>query len=168
MGWYDADDIGQTFHCQRCRTMAIVDHTVIRDGANDATWYYSLQEFVYQALDHNFIAPMLAVGHLSSGKQSALWMSEHEIQPATGLKFEADIWMIIEGNVVVGETKSNGTLGTIARQAAKEATKYRTLADIVTADRVVFASSAPWNETSRTAVADTFATHRVRPEIIEL
>ena len=142
---------------------------MIRDpGANDATWYYSLQEFVRQALAHNFTTPTLAIGNLRNGKRSALWMSEHEIQPATGSKFEADIWMIIDGDVLVGEAKSNGTLGSTARLAAKEAKKYRTLADILTEDRVVFASSTPWDQVSRTAIADTFTSHRVRPEMIEL
>ena len=44
--------------------------------------------------------------------------------------------------------------------------KYRGLADLITADRVVFAASRDWDQESRSAIDACFSGHRIVPEFL--
>jgi len=70
---------------------------------------------------------------------------------------ELDICCIADGELCIGEAKSNGTLATNGVSASVAAGKYRDLAAKLGATRVIFStSSQAWDETSETAIASTF------------
>lgn len=171
-GWYDADDVGQSFRCPRCRTMAIVSSRASKSGTQDIAWYYQLHEAVYQAFRHDFVVPMLAIARLTAGARSALWMSEHVAclparQGAPAEKMEGDIWLVVDGKVILGEAKSNGVLGNQA-QARETARRYARLSREFTADRVVFAAGTRWASGTEDLVAPAFKRHHLSPEFIDL
>ena len=174
--WYDADDVGNTFRCARCRATAVVDSLASRSGEADITWYYQLHEAVYQAFHHNFIVPMLAVGMLAKRARSVLWMPEHKVQlPAAcalpALDAEVDLWVVADGRIILGEAKSNGALAAAKsrRTAPAAAATYERLADAFTADEVVFVTSkAKWDESTVSAVEHAFKGSRVKFELRSL
>ena len=83
-------------------------------------------------------------------------------------KIEADLWMVIDGAIIIGEAKRGGTLGSTAAARKRVAQRYPTLAQLLTADRVVFASDAEWQTTSRNAVDSAFARSSIVPEFIRV
>jgi hypothetical protein len=165
--WYDAEDFGQTFQCHRCRVRSHIDAST-RKGRGDAVWYYSLSEVVLQAITHNSRVPLLACDQLASDAKSDLWLPEQEVVLANGKQCESDIWMIIDGRIILGEAKVNGSLGSSPKKRAAEAKKYKELADLFSADAVVFASSTGWEDTSQAAIQDAFRFHRIVPQLISV
>lgn len=120
---------------------------------------------------------MLAIGMLTENARSVLWMTEHEVHLAAHDKraeerFEGDIWLVVDGTIIVGEAKTSGSLGTAkeaANRAAKVAARYARLADVFTADRVVFVTAATtWDATSTDAAQTAFDRHRLTPEFLSL
>lgn len=166
MSWYDAEDFGQTFQCRRCRATSTIDSRTRRGSDEDATWYYSLSEVVYQALGHNSRVPLLACDELGLNAKSALWLPEHELHFEDGTTAECDIWMIVDGQIVIGEAKSNGSLGASASERKREALKYLKVAELMGVDRVVFAAPVPWDDQSRMSIEAAFRGYKLRPEFL--
>jgi hypothetical protein len=155
-GWYDAEMTGAEFTCQRCRTPTVITSASLRGSSAEPTWYYQLAEVVVQAIEHHFAVPLLAVDLLGRNAQSVLAMTDHEID-LDGHTVEVDIWAIIDGRIVIGEAKSADSLGPRQKRNRKAAA-LRTLADALTVDSVVFATSAPdWQESTVDAVASAFS-----------
>jgi hypothetical protein len=70
---------------------------------------------------------------------------------------ELDICCILDGELCIGEAKSNGTLATKGVSASEAGTKYRDLAVKLGATRVIFSTSSPtWVKASETAIDSVF------------
>lgn len=168
MSWYDADDFGQAFQCRRCRLQSPVDSRSRRGVGDDAVWYYSLSEVVFQALTHNSRVPLLACDQLGRDAQSTLWLPEQEVVFDDGTQCECDIWMTIDGRITLGEAKVNGSLGSTKQSRNAAAAKYRRLAEVFSADAVVFATSNGWDDESRRAIEDTFRGQTIVPQLVSI
>jgi hypothetical protein len=162
--WYDANDVGDSFRCGRCRTTTVVDSTVVKGGRTEPDWYYALAEVAYQAYRLNFSVPVLALHRVANGARSVLGMTEHvlSLPPAKGSRVaeevEIDIWGIIHGRIDLGEAKSSNELESTAKRRQKKALCLRRAADILTADTVVFATSQDsWATSTQEAINEAFA-----------
>ncbi len=160
-GWYDAEDIGQRFSCGRCRSMSLIDSRAVRGGSAEPVWYYALAEVVYQASRANFNVPVLAVHQVAGAARSVLAMTDREVRFPDGEQVEIDLWTIIDGKIVLGEAKTASSLGSTAPQRAKKAQRLRRAADLLTVDKVVFATAAAaWDPSSITSVESAFGGSR--------
>jgi hypothetical protein len=142
-GWYDADDAGQEFRCERCRTVqAAVSSRLRPRRAEDGPWRYSMNEVVVQALTKNIDLPVRVLRELRPERGSMLWVPERTVVQEGQEVQEVDIWAIVDGRIVLGEATVSNTL---EKTKAKEAERLRRLARLLNdlaADRVVFATSA--------------------------
>jgi hypothetical protein len=115
---------------------------------------------VYQALLNNSVAPILTLSALREKcTDSFLFCPELRIRAQGDEKhfMELDICCIPDGQLCIGEAKSNGTLAAKGVSATEAAAKYRDLAVKLGATRVVFnTSSQTWDKASETAIDSVF------------
>jgi len=159
VGWFSIGEITHTFTCRRCGKSQQYTKSNWRHP-DEPSWFYKLDEIVYQALMNNSAVPILTLGALREKcKESFLFCPELRIKVPGDKKhfMELDICCIADGELCIGEAKSNGTLATNGVSASVAAGKYRDLAAKLGATRVIFStSSQAWDETSETAIASTF------------
>jgi hypothetical protein len=142
-GWYDADDAGQEFRCQRCRRVQAAISTRFRPRPHDdGTWRYSLNEVVYQALKSNIDLPVRVLKELRPARGSMLWVPERTVFRDGKEVQEVDIWAIINGRIVLGEVTASDVLEKTKAQEVERISRISRLVEDLTADQVVFATSA--------------------------
>jgi hypothetical protein len=149
-GWYRLEDLGQTFTCGRCQQASlIVQQTWKQPADGEPHWYYDLDEVVYQALKHDFRAPILALSKLAEGARSLLTRPEADVYRGEERIAEIDLWAVVDGKILIGEAK---TVDQLDPDRATERASARRLAEVaaaVTADEVIMATTAPdWNPTT--------------------
>jgi hypothetical protein len=154
--WYPLEALGQTFNCGRCQHVSLIVQAAWKqpdDG--EPNWYYDLDEMVYQALRHDVSAPVLALAKLAQGAQSMLVRPEANVYKDKSLLAEIDLWAIIDGQIVVGEAKTVSRLDSTRASERRIAARLAHVAQAVTADQVVLATTAPsWDEGSLTLVRE--------------
>jgi hypothetical protein len=157
--WFSVDDITHKFQCKRCNYSQtyIARHLL---GRSEPTWFYKLDEIVYQGYLNNMTVPSLALYSLYRAKrQSFLYSTELEFYESSSGKLtgEADICCIVDGLLSVGEAKKNNRLGDNAIEDGKIARKYLSLAKTLGARNVIFATIAPeWSQRTLTEVKSAF------------
>ncbi len=161
VAWFSIGELTQAFTCRRCGKNQQYTKSSWKHP-DEPSWFYKLDELVYQALSYNSVVPILTLSALrAKHKESFLFCPELRIT-AHGQKkhfMELDICCIPDGKLCIGEAKSNGSLTTSAISANEVAEKYRNLADKLGAARVTFSTSeSQWDTTSETAIEATFAT----------
>ena len=160
VGWFSVDEITHNFTCRRCGKKQQYTKTNWRHP-DEPSWFYKLDEITYQALLNNGVVPILTLDALREKcKDSFLFCPELRINVQGEKKnfMELDICCIPDGELCIGEAKSNGTLATKGISASETATKYRDLAVKLGATRVIFSTSSPaWDVASETAMESTFA-----------
>jgi hypothetical protein len=157
--WFSISEITQTFTCRRCGKNQQYTKSSWRHPG-EPSWFYKLDEIVYQALLNNSIAPILALNALREKcKDSFLFCPELRIRAQRNEKhfMELDICCIPDGQLCIGEAKSNGTLAAKGVSASEAAAKYRDLAVKLGAAQVIFSTSSPaWDKASETAIDSVF------------
>jgi hypothetical protein len=148
--WYPLEALSQTFTCGRCQHVSLIVQAAWKQPeGGEPNWYYDLDEVVYQALSHDVAAPVLALSELGQGAESILVRPEADVYGEQGLLAEIDLWAIIDGQVVVGEAKTIDRLDRTRAGERRIAARLTSVAQAVTADQVVLATTAPaWNERS--------------------
>jgi len=167
-GWYDADDAGQEFRCQRCRlTQAVVSSRFRPRPTEDGTWRYSMNEVVMQSLTKNIDLPVRVLRELRPTRGTMLWVPERTVLKDGKEVQEVDIWAIIDGRIVLGEVTISDTL---ERTKAKEEERVRRLVRLLTdltADQMVFATSATrWSARTLESMKLVEKQAGIRPTII--
>jgi hypothetical protein len=150
--FYRLEDLGPGFRCQRCRQ----DNQIARQawrGPREPQWFYGLDEVVYQGLDSNVQVPVVALAELAKPAKSFLYMPEALVRTPGHNDLEVDLWAIVDGKILIGEAKKSDKLETTVRREKARCTALRAVADAVTADQFVMAtSSAQWNQRTRDSV----------------
>jgi hypothetical protein len=120
-------------------------------------WYYSLDQVVTNLLRQNGDVPLLATAKLGHGKRSVQWAPELLVN-WRGSEAEIDIAAIIDGEVVVGEAKSNSKLLTAKKSTDKAVKRFVGTARLLHPDRIVLATTKnKWAGRVRTAVEEAVA-----------
>jgi len=107
-----SNEIGQTFTCPRCRTNQQYVLSSWR-YPSEPSWYYKLDEIVYQMLNQDGDIPILALDVMrAQSKDSFLYSPELAIRKKDTKKWEMeiDICCIANGRMYIGEAKSNDSL----------------------------------------------------------
>lgn len=156
LDWYELENIGQSFTCRRCRTTnAITKETWLK--SNEPTPSYDLAEVVYQAFLGNFEVPVAALRRLKRESHAFAETPELELTDSHEKTFEVDILAIADGRVIVGEAKLNDFLCKSKREEVDWLHRFRTCAEALTADEVVFATAAKsWREVTAERIASAF------------
>jgi hypothetical protein len=162
-GWYDVEDIGQSYRCLRCRNPNELLALSWKAPTDEPKWYYELAETVYQAMASNVEAPVRTLRALKAETFSFDFTHEMELfDVATDEHLgELDIWVIRNGKVVIGEVTSVGNFG---GKLNKKLLRLRRVAEAVTADEIVFATTAGgWDQSVIDAAQRNFGGARARP-----
>src|SRR5208282_5642855 len=105
VSWFSIAEITHTFTCRRCgRNQQYTKSSWKHPG--EPSWFYKLDEIVYQALLNNSIAPILTLGALrEKTKDSFLFCPELRIRAQGDEKhfMELDICCIPDGQLCIGE-----------------------------------------------------------------
>jgi hypothetical protein len=154
--WFAVDSITQTFTCPRCGTSQQYTHSHwLRP--TEPSWFYKLDEIVYQMLAHNgdvALLTLLALQKQSRG--SFLYSPELSIQPDDEFKgnMEIDICCILDGKIIIGEAKSTDSLASNKQNAQQVVNRYRILAEKMRASALMFSTTEEAWETSTSAAID--------------
>ncbi len=89
-----------------------------------------------------------------------------EIESGTRLA-EIDMWVIVDGRIIIGEAKTIDRLGESATEENQSISGLLRLGEGLTADEVVFATTEKWKETTKNRVNRIFGKSRVRPRFLE-
>jgi hypothetical protein len=143
-GWYDADDIGQQFRCQRCRSVHPVTAPTHRPRPErESSFHYSMNEVVVQALSHHITLPVWVLRWLRPDRGSILWVPERTVWKDERRIQEVDLWAIVDGRIVLGEVTSSDVLESTKTAENERIGRLARLVNDLAADTLVVATSRP-------------------------
>jgi hypothetical protein len=93
--WYAHDDVGQWFRCLRCRVESLITASTWRQPSEPMP-FYQLDELVFQAVDNDARAPLLALDHLRRETRSFLFAPEIDVFRGATLVAEIDVLAFVE------------------------------------------------------------------------
>jgi hypothetical protein len=151
--FYRTEQVGAAFNCQACGYDSPLSRGRWYAEDPEPHWYYSLDQVVRDLIRSHGDVPLLAANRLRVGAESFLWQPESILSHNEDL-LELDICLIVDGKVIVGEAKSNNSLG--ADKGTNEAARRIALgARLLTADEIILATSAAaWSRGTTAAVTD--------------
>lgn len=162
VAWFSIAEITQNFTCRRCNTNQQYTYPSWH-YPNEPSWFYKLDEMVYQMLHHNGDVTLLTLDALRrESKDSFQFAPELSIKPKEADKWtmEIDIPCIMNSKMIIGEAKSVETLAAKGVTCDRAALKYRDLAEKLGASGIIFSTSMPeWNEATHKAIDAAFARH---------
>jgi hypothetical protein len=155
--WFSVDDVTHEFTCRRCsRTQ-----TYSRKNwkiPNEPSWFYKLDELLYQGYRHGMAVSLLALDFLRQGsRESFTFTTDREFwkQGSTEPDVETDLFCVSDGVFMVGEAKKEDSLGATASEEMTKLGKYKNLAERLRVREVVFATLCDkWRPTTVQRVQD--------------
>ncbi len=141
--FYRLEDLGTGFRCQRCRQVNEILRTSWK-GPREPTWFYALDEVVFQGLLANAHVPLLALARVAKSAKSFLHMPEGKVHINGRPEMEIDLWAIADGKIIVGEAKIGGRLEKTAAAESARCQAFKQLAEDLTADEFVMATAGQW------------------------
>jgi hypothetical protein len=134
------------YTCPRCTfRQPLISASWCETPPHEPSWFYRLDELVFQALLKNVRVPALTLANLGAGSSNARHLWSIELLQDTKRMLELDFVCLSQGVLSAGEAKSNGKLS--EREASAEVAKTVRGARLLTADQIVFATSSPrWAE----------------------
>ncbi|MFE4950160.1 hypothetical protein ACFQ9V_08615 [Leifsonia sp. NPDC056665] len=154
------DDIRQQFECKTCGALNEFAAARWKSITAEPRWFYDLHPALASLLADNGDVPLLAAHRLSAGARRYADTGEVEFRSLsdTSLNFEIDLIAHIDDQVVVLEAKTNGSLETGKSRHRLIMKRFRA-AELLRADKVVFATTASeWTGDSE-AIANKIARH---------
>lgn len=142
--WYRAEEVGQGFSCHRCYEKQRL--------STNPFWLYRLPEVIFQFFEHDADVPLLALFHLQKkSTQYFQFVLDSELYKGSDDKKgqNIDFACLSDGRVYIGEAKSINNIET------KQFRMYQYLADRVSIDGIVFATTAKeWNSSTRKRIEE--------------
>jgi hypothetical protein len=152
--FYRLEDLGPGFRCQRCRQDNLVTAGTW-SGPREPPWFYGLDEVVFQGLKANAQVPLLALAKLKAQARSFLYTHEAVVRVPGQDDLEVDLWAIVDGRIMIGEAKKSDHLEKSARDERARCKALSALAEALTADSFVMATSSPeWAPRTRSNVSE--------------
>jgi len=157
-GWYGLSGLSQQFECRRCHEKQFIQRDAWKKPDRGPTWYYQLDEIMYQFFHHNNHVSLLALNAIKKQNDSFMHAPEVELRrepSANAPDKEIDICAIADGEVVLGEA----TIGT--KKTKDDLDGYLRLAEEVGAKQVVFATmEEDWSDEYKGYGNETFGEAR--------
>jgi hypothetical protein len=117
---------------------------------DEPSWFYKLDESVYQGYRHGMAVPLLALNHLrrtSTDNFSFVTDREFWKHGASKPDAEADLFCVSDGVLAVGEAKKGNSLGQSVSEENAEITKYKRIISGFSARQLILATFCEsWSE----------------------
>ena len=156
--FYQLEDIGPGFRCQRCRQHNPIVRSAWKGQELEPQWYYGLDEVAYQGLRSNIHVPILALAQLAESAQSFQHMPEAVVHRDGYPDLEVDLWAVIDGRIVLGEAKISDRLENTRREETQRCAALKGLINDLSADEFVMATTGPgWYGRTQTLVNEKIA-----------
>lgn len=162
--WMDA--LREMNTCPRCGAAAhssAARRTSI-DKSEEPGWFYDLHGAVREFLEQDGDVPVLAGWVLAASARTFEDIAELDFRlPGAEDPDEIDIAALVDGRVVIGEAKRIASLGT-RRETNRAVQKLIRVSDLVGADEIVLATTAPgpWEDLATGQLLTATAGHRWR------
>ncbi|MGV0865725.1 hypothetical protein [Mycolicibacterium sp. XJ652] len=152
--FHDLDAVGQSNRCPRCGNVDSLTQERWNVPAGEPGWFYHLHPLARDLVRDDGDVPLLLAAYLRkrAGKRYA---DTPEVVVVQGGKTaaEADLVAVTDGVLIVGEAKSNNTLGVDKANEVKSVGLRLHLAEIFGADEILIATTeSAWKERSLTAI----------------
>ena len=157
-GWYSLADLTDEFQCPRCGRKQTISREHWKHPATPQI-FYKLDEIVYQFLKNDGDVVALGLDYMARN-------SKHPFHYSPEVKFrksdsdlvgEIDFCAVYDGVLTIGEAKKNGELASSNNEARKIVEKNAQLADMLSARRVLFCTTAQeWKNSTVEAVHGAF------------
>jgi hypothetical protein len=171
--WFALAQVGQEFDCRRCgrRQHMTRENWFGADAdAYEASFYYKLDEIVFQGLRNDMDTPLLTLAALQErSRESFLFAPEMCFFKGEEPKpwMEADLLCISDGVLTVGEVKSAASIGATATEEKTSLMNYRELAKSLGARRIVLATgSSAWNPSTQSNIDLIFKASEIEVAIL--
>jgi hypothetical protein len=141
--WHPFRDLTDSFTCRRCRSEQIFTKKNWLDPEQPQV-YYQLDELTYLGLEHDMQVPLLTLDRLRrTVRRSFLFTHELEYRSpdSTERPIEADINCVIDGDLAIGEAKSEDHLGKSEKEENELISRYVELGKKLCAHSLVFATA---------------------------
>ncbi len=160
--FYRIELLGESNTCTRCGAPAYVT-SAWRSKQGEPEWFYDLHGAVRELLEQNGDVPFLAGLALAATARSFEDIAELDFRRPQQDPDEIDIAAILDGRLIIGEAKSVPSLGT-SRQARQAIAKLLRVGDIIGADEILLATTAPepWKKRDVDQLLNATAAHRWR------
>lgn len=152
-GWYDIEDVNNTFKCRRCRNIQFYNSShLFKQNSIEPEWFYKLDEAIFQGYTHNMIVPILTIQTLKkSSKDTFLFIDEIELKKDDKQdkpNKELDVCCIVDGKLIIGECKINNKLGSSPEEESQIIKEYKKFYHKINADKLIFATfdSKGWSK----------------------
>jgi hypothetical protein len=163
--WYAVEEIDQRFRCSRCRDESWITRQAWRNPS-EPLWFFALDEIVFQAIDHNARAPLLALESIRRQSRSFIFAPEMEVFDDSALLAEIDILCLVEGTIVIGEAKTVDQLGRSEAEERASLRKLLKVAEAISAHELVMATTQnSWSDRT-TRILQEATKSRVRLRLV--
>lgn len=129
------------FACPLCRHHNSLSAGRWPSGDREPRWSYGLTHVVRELLQQHGDVPLIAAAYLARNQRLYEWSPEIELTYSNGDSIEIDLFMVVDGRVIVGEAKSNSRLTSAGRSAQTAARRLVQAALALTADEIVLITS---------------------------
>lgn len=157
--WFAVGEVTQEFRCKRCGRSQVYTKTHWK-APHQPSWFFKLDELVYQGYRQNMAVPLLALDYLrSKGSENFSFCTDREFWEAgeSRAAAEADFFCVSDGVLTIGEAKKEDRLGKSNSEENGAITKYKRLAAGLCARRFIIATfSKDWNANTRERVIAAF------------
>jgi hypothetical protein len=145
--WFRLGEIDDGFRCRRCRHDQPI---LIRQTLEqiEPSWYYQLDEIVYQGLRNDVSVPLLPLDVLRRRAGSFLYTEELTISDIAQTQpcIEIDLCCIADGILTSGEAKVGKKVENGGKAERRALDKYKQICQRLSARRFVLATSNFWSE----------------------
>ena len=158
--WFSMTELSQQFTCKRCGRLQTYTRLNWKKP-DEPSWFYKLDEIVYQAYQHGVGVTILALDSLRGTAESFTFAHETEFWlPETDSArpyIEVDILCSRDGILTIGEAKTENRLGKNLAEEKATVARYFKLANDIAARQIVFATlSQEWATSTIAAIEATF------------
>jgi hypothetical protein len=160
--FYRIELVGESNTCPRCGAPAYMT-AAWRSEQQEPEWFYDLHGAVRELLGQNGDVPFLAGMALATTARSFEDIAELDFCRPGEDPDEIDIAAFVDGQLVIGEAKCVASLGT-SREASRAIAKLLRISDLLGADEILLATTAPgpWKNTETGRLLKATAGHRWR------
>ena len=130
--------------------------------------YYDLAEDVYQAIDHDCHAPVLALQRIREKSTNFMFTTELDVFKEDTRLAEVDLLALCDGRIVIGEAKTTDKIAATATKERKKLGRLVEVARAVTAQVVVLATTeTAWRQETRSVAEELSRGERAELRFIE-
>jgi len=141
--WYSISKVSDVFECSRCSKQQPYRRENWKHP-EEPSWYYKLDEIVYQGYRNGMLAPILTNDYFRRSSTSFQFAPEQKVFDGdeTEPSMEIDICGVVDGKLLIGEAKTGTSIEDRAKDRRKVIDGHRQLAQRLGIHAVVFATTA--------------------------